>query len=97
MAIKTKDEILAAIRDRLADDTTDEALALLEDIADTLDDMISSRSDDWKTRYEENDKMWRERYRDRFFSEEREDNEGFQVDEERREEVRTYEELFEEE
>lgn len=65
MAIKTKEELLASIKAKLGEDTSDEAIALLEDISDTLD--ITKDSTDWKIKYEENDKQWREKYTSRFY------------------------------
>lgn len=66
--VRTKEEILNAIKDILKDDTSDSALALVEDLSDTLDNTANSDETDWKTKYEENDAQWRQRYRDRFFS-----------------------------
>lgn len=69
MAVKTKDEILNLIKDRIGDDTSDTALQLIEDVNDTLDSLTASAgSEDWKTKYEQNDADWRKRYRDRFFN-----------------------------
>lgn len=71
MAVKTKEEILSAIRGHFGDDTSDEALALVEDITDTIDDFENKAKPDgvnWKQRYDENDAAWRKKYRDRFFS-----------------------------
>lgn len=70
MAVRTKDEIMASIRARIGDDSSDEALALVEDLSDTYDDMQAKANGDgtdWKAKYEENDKNWREKYRDRFY------------------------------
>ena len=68
--IRTKSELLDSIKARLGDDTSDEALALVEDVTDTLDDFESKTSDstNWKEKYEENDAQWRQKYKDRFFS-----------------------------
>lgn len=66
--IKTKEEILNYIKEILKDDTSDSALSLIEDLSDTLDNVKTSDETDWKTKYEENDAQWRQRYRDRFFS-----------------------------
>lgn len=68
MAVKNKDEIIQAISDKLNNDTSDDALQLLEDVTDTFNDMDSRLNDteDWKTKYEENDKEWREKYKSRF-------------------------------
>lgn len=63
--VKTKDELLASIKSKFGDDTSDETIALLEDISDTLD--TTKDGADWKKKYEDNDKMWREKYTSRFF------------------------------
>ena len=70
MSVRTKDEIMKFIKDRTQDDTSDETLAFIEDVNDTFNDYDSKLHDstDWKQRYEDNDKQWREKYRDRFFS-----------------------------
>ena len=70
--VKSRDEILEIIRGCIGDDNSDEALSFIEDITDTMNDYESRLADstDWKTRYEENDKNWRERYKERFFSNE---------------------------
>lgn len=68
MAVRKKDELLSAIRARLGEDTSDEAISLIEDFHDTLNDYDSRVGEDWKSKYEENDKTWRQKYRDRFSS-----------------------------
>ena len=70
--IKSKDEILEAISRRMGDDRSDEDIALLEDITDTFDDfdVRTKDSTEWKKKYEENDKEWRQKYTDRFFNKE---------------------------
>lgn len=78
MAIKSKEEILEQINARIGEDDSDEAIAIIEDITDTLDDFETRANGDgvdWKTRYEENDKEWRNKYKERFFNAEpNEDN-----------------------
>lgn len=68
--IRTSEELINAVKERLGDDTSDEALALLEDVSDTLGDYNDKLTDttDWKTKYEELDTSWRQKYRDRFMS-----------------------------
>ena len=67
--VRTKEEILNLVKDILKDDTSDSALSLVEDLSDTLDNNVTPGDEtDWKTKYEENDAQWRQRYRDRFFS-----------------------------
>lgn len=98
MAIKSLDDILNAVKARIGEDQTDEVLELLEDIADTFNEVSKNNTEDWKKKYEENDASWRKKYRDRFFaktdeveSEEDEDSDG----EDRK--ILKYEELFKEE
>ena len=71
MAIKSKDELLEALRTRIGEDNSDEAIALIEDFVDTYDDLENKAKDDgtdWKQKYEDNDKEWREKYISRFSS-----------------------------
>ena len=67
--IRTKDEILASIKTRIGDDTSDEAIALVEDINDSFDDLSTrvAEAGDWKAKYEQNDADWRKKYTERFF------------------------------
>lgn len=69
--IKTYEEIMDAIKTRLGEDSSDEALSFIEDISDTLKAGQVDKTaevNEWKKKYEDNDKMWREKYRDRFFN-----------------------------
>jgi hypothetical protein len=97
MAIRTQEEILNLIKGKLNDDTSDEALALIEDVTDTLTDLETrtKNSDEWKTKYETNDKEWRERYKARFFNEPVEDeSEILEKKVEIEEHPKTFEDLF---
>lgn len=67
MAVLSVEEFLNKIKDRTKDRTDDETLQFIEDATDTINS-LNNADEDWKTKYEENDKMWREKYRDRFFS-----------------------------
>lgn len=92
--VRSKEELLASIRGILGDNTSDEALALIEDTTDTLADLSGriENSSDWQKKYEDNDAEWRKKYRDRFY-------EGVDVDEGKKDktvEKLTYENLFEE-
>lgn len=103
MAVRTRDEILASIRSCLGDDTSDDALAIIEDVDDTFKDYEVRTSDEWKSKYDELDAEWRKRYRDRFFQKNEneettpekvvEDNED---DLKKESEVKSFDELFEE-
>lgn len=74
--VRTKDEILANIKERIGEDNSDDVITLLEDITDTLNDYDNKTKDteNWKQKYEDNDKEWRKRYTDRFFNNEGEDD-----------------------
>lgn len=65
MAKRTVEELLATIDTFLTDDNrlSDAALALREDINDSV---AVDTGEDWKSKYEENDRQWRERYAARF-------------------------------
>ena len=68
--VRTKEEILEHIKSKIGDSVDDKDLAMLEDISDTIDDLNSrvNEAGDWKTKYEENDKMWRNKYQQTFFN-----------------------------
>lgn len=97
MAVKTRDEIMEAIRKRIGEDTSDDAISLLEDVTDTLADYETKVADktDWKTKYDEMDASWRKKYMDRFSG-----KTGEEVKEEQEEQIkddsepRTFDELF---
>ena len=68
MAVSTKEDLVARISASFGENLSDDNISLLEDLSDTIDSF--SDKEDWKTKYEENDKTWRERYTSRFFSKE---------------------------
>lgn len=97
MAVKTRDEIMEAIRKRIGEDTSDEAISLLEDVTDTFADYETKVADktDWKTKYDEVDASWRKKYMDRFSGktgEEGKDEQEEQIKDDS--EPRTFDELF---
>lgn len=61
---RSKDELVSAIREFIGDDTSDKAIQIIEDVSDSFTD----DSDEWKRKYEENDRDWRKRYMDRFMN-----------------------------
>lgn len=99
MSVLSKEDLLSAIKTRLGEDTSDEAIKFLEDVTDTVSDLESKANGDeeeWKTKYTELDKEWRKRYTDRFFSGSSEDDED-DIDEPKGDEdnaPKTYEDLF---
>lgn len=92
MAVKTVDEIMKKVSEIIGEDDSDEAIGFIEDISDTLESF--SNTEDWKTKYEENDKKWREKYRDRFFTSKEEVKED-DIEEPEEKEKKKFEDLFE--
>ena len=70
MAIKSREDLLKSLNTLIGDNSTDENLAILEDVTDTLKDYEEKTADqtDWKTKYEQNDADWRKKYKERFLS-----------------------------
>lgn len=70
MSVKSREELLDALKFTIGDSTDDSALSLLEDFTDTLNDYEEKNKDktDWKSKFEENDKAWKQRYKERFFN-----------------------------
>lgn len=97
MAIKSREELLKSLNTLIGDNSTDENIAILEDVTDTLKDYEAKTADqtDWKTKYEQNDADWRKKYRERFTS-------GEEIKEEQKEDVEkdstplTFDSLFKE-
>lgn len=67
MAVRSKEEILERVRSLIGDRTDDEALTIIEDVNDTFSDREVAETEDWRAKYEESERTWRQRYRDRFF------------------------------
>lgn len=74
MAVLSKEEFMNRLKERIGEDTSDEAVSFIEDMTDTFNDMetrTSGNSDEqWKQKYDELDKSWRKKYKDRFFNSE---------------------------
>ena len=100
--IKSKEELIEEIRAVVGDDTSDNVIALIENVSDTMTELETSDGEEWKQKYEENDKMWREKYISRFTegkaeptAEPTEPTTEPTADDEEKE--KTFEDLFEEE
>lgn len=85
-----KEELLEKVRAYVGEDTSDAALELIEAVSEAPDD-----GEDWKAKYEELDKSWRKRYKDRFFNGES-DEETEEETEEVEEDDYSYDKLFKE-
>lgn len=101
--VRTKDDLLSIIKERIGEGTSDEDISLIEDINDTYADLETriSESGDWKAKYEENDASWRKKYKDRFFEKEvekdKEISDVYDNADDATHEVLKYEDLFTEE
>lgn len=107
MAVKSKDELLSSLKTIVGDTPSDEALTLLEDMSDTLDNSTGGSSDEDKNKIEElekqvkdTDEMWRKRYADRFLNPSDDNGNGSDDDnsddgqDDDNESPKTFEELF---
>ena len=100
MAVLTKEALLAKLKEKFGEDTSDETIQLIEDVSDTVGDFEEKAKDttDWKKKYAENDETWRKKYRDRFFNTPANDEPELDVDDtEEKPKTYKYEELFKEE
>lgn len=94
MAKLSKDELIEKVKKYVGDRTDDETIEIIEDITDSID---TSDADEWRQKYEENDKMWRDKYVSRFFDKKEEDLDTPTEHEEEEKEYNSYEDLFEKE
>lgn len=95
--VKSKEEIMGSLKNILGDNTSDEALVLLEDVNDTLsvdNESIKAEMESWKNKYEENDAEWRKKYRDRFYGDVDDTEERIFQEESVEEKPLTFENLF---
>lgn len=94
MAKLSKDELIEKVKKYVGDRTDDETIEIIEDISDSID---SSDADEWKQKYEENDKMWRDKYISRFVEKKEDELDTPTEHEEEEKEYNSFEDLFEEE
>lgn len=68
--IKSKDEIFEEIKNKFAEDSTDETLSFLNDLTDTINDMAekATGAEEWEQKCKDTEAAWRQKYKDRFFS-----------------------------
>lgn len=66
--VKSISELIEAVKTRIGDNPDDDSVAFLEDITDTLTDYDNKTKDntDWKEKYDELDKSWKQKYIERF-------------------------------
>lgn len=65
-----REEYMTLVRNRVGDDTSDEALAFVDSMSRAYDEMANNdAAAEWERKYHENDEMWRNKYKERFFGE----------------------------
>lgn len=94
MSKLSKDELIEKVKKYVGDRTDDETIEIIEDISDSVD---SSDADEWKQKYEDNDKMWRDKYISRFVEKKEYELDKPTEHEEEEKEYISYDDLFEEE
>lgn len=94
MAKLSKDELIEKVRKYVGDRKDDDTIEIIEDISDSID---SSEADEWKQKYEENDKMWRDKYISRFVEKKEDELDTPTEHEDEEKEYNSFEDLFEEE
>lgn len=60
-----RNSLIQRIKEYVGDNDDDNTLSFIEDVTDSIN---SYDNEDWKTKYEENDASWRQKYKDRFFN-----------------------------
>ena len=92
----SKEELLIKVKNYIGDDTSEEAVSLLEDVDDSMSD---SNDGEWEKKYHELDESWKQKYIERFGSGDPEQNkEDESKEDESKEddsEEKTFDELFE--
>lgn len=67
-----RDDYFEKIKEIIGDRTDETALQFIEDVTETYDALTEraegGEAESWKQKFEENDKMWSERYKERFFN-----------------------------
>lgn len=91
MAKLSKDELIEKIKKYVGDRTDDETIEIIEDISDSID----SSDDEWKQKYKENDKMWRDKYISRFLEKKEDELDTPTEHDEEEKEYNSFEDLFE--
>lgn len=64
---RTSQEIIKSLEDLVSDKEDERYISILEDVADSVtEDTSRAEADEWKAKYEESERSWKEKYRARF-------------------------------
>ena len=97
--ILNKEDFINRVKERIGEDMTDDDISFLEDMTDTFED-LEERADteNWREKYDELDRTWRQKYIDRFNGKVESDDDFVEdqpgEDEIEYEKPKTYEDLF---
>ena len=91
--IKSKEELLEKFNQIVNDSTDDSVIEFMGDLSDTID---SNENENWEQKYNDLDKQWRKKYKERFMS--KNDKDDFdEEDETDRPKKYSFNDLFKEE
>ena len=93
MAKLSKDELIEKVRKYVGDRNDDETIEIIEDISDSID----SSDGEWRQKFEENDKMWRDKYISRFLEKRVDELDAPTEHDEEEKEYNSFDDLFKEE
>lgn len=99
MAVRSKEELLNNLSAIIGEEPDENGIAFMEDLSDTVKDFEDKTKEDWKTKYEENDKAWRKKYTERFMkgSDPSGGNDPEPSDDDEPEKPKTFNDLFKQE
>ena len=69
MSVLNREQFFESVKSIISGNNSEDSTKFLEDMTDTYNDIINrTQNDDWKKKYKELDKIWTERYKNRFFN-----------------------------
>lgn len=64
---RTSQEIIKSLEELVPDKEDERYISILEDVADSVtEDTSRAEVEEWKAKYEESERSWKEKYRSRF-------------------------------
>jgi hypothetical protein len=66
MSVLDRDSYIKAVQQLIGEGTDETSIKMLEDFTDTFNAGNEVEQENWKTKYEENDKAWALKYKERF-------------------------------
>lgn len=63
-----RNELFEKLKNAFGDEPTDEQLEIIGGVTDIYNKYEEQTKEDWKKKYEDNDKEWRRKFTERFFA-----------------------------